>query len=361
MSPPPTQPIPYVRLTRPQVEALYRFPSNDAKGQRVGILGWGAKSGGIGFDVQAVEDSIRRAGLPVPRITVHGTNNAQNPSGELHMDATIVGTFAPGAEINVYLGYKDGGVIAGLIDQAIADGCSVTTCSFGNPLGPWEDHWSAEDHRAIDAALERAAQKGLTTCFASGDSGAEMIAYPAASPWALAVGGTFIPGDADPSQVTPYDQQVWWNWPTKPGPRPWWASGGGVTHFPVPSYQQSLNPESFPVNGQTYHGRATPDVAALAQGNQGDVGTSATSPLWASLIARINAALGRRVGFIHPKIYADGQSSGALHSIISGNNVPPPGLPGYHQLGYTAQPGWDACTGLGTPDGVKLLTLLRAS
>lgn len=356
----PTGPIPVVHLDRQQVEALYQFPKNDAAGQRVGIFGWGHEPNQIGVDVETVEATIRAEHLPVPRIRVHGNNNSKHPSPELKMDGTIVGTYAPGAEIIYYLGYKQAESIAALIDQAIADGCSVTTASFGSSIGPWQNDWSTDDIRTIDAALERAAKAGITTCFASGDSGAEEIAYPAASPWALAVGGTFIPGDANPATVTPADQHVWWNWPTGSNARrPWWSSGGGVTTLPVPSYQQALNPTSFPIDGKVHHGRATPDVAALAQSNRHEVGTSATSPLWAALIARINAKLNRRVGHIHAKLYASGLSSGALFSIDVGNDIPPESLSGYHHQGYVAQPGsWDPCTGLGTPNGVKLLELL---
>ena len=43
-----------------------------------------------------------------------------------------------------------------------------------------------------------------------------------------------------------------------------------------------------------------------------------------------------------------GALKGALRDVVSGNNG-----------AYSAQPGWDACTGLGCPDGAKLLAALR--
>ena len=73
-------------------------------------------------------------------------------------------------------------------------------------------------------------------------------------------------------------------------------------------------------------------------------GTSAVAPLWAALIARINAQLGRNAGFINPKLYAHG----VLRDITQGNNG-----------AYKAGPGWDACTGLGSPDGAKVLAALQ--
>jgi kumamolisin len=72
-------------------------------------------------------------------------------------------------------------------------------------------------------------------------------------------------------------------------------------------------------------------------------GTSAVAPLWAGLVARINANAGKNVGFINPQLYA---TPSALRDITSGNNG-----------AYAAGPGWDACTGLGSPDGPRLESL----
>jgi kumamolisin len=77
-------------------------------------------------------------------------------------------------------------------------------------------------------------------------------------------------------------------------------------------------------------------------------GTSAVAPLWATLIALINQQLGHPLGYLNPMLYS-GQiaNSGALYDIISGNNG-----------AYQARQGWDPCTGLGTPDGAKLMQVL---
>ncbi len=77
-------------------------------------------------------------------------------------------------------------------------------------------------------------------------------------------------------------------------------------------------------------------------------GTSAVAPLWAGLIALLNQSLGRPVGFLHPFLYSAAARPG-LHDITSGTNG-----------AYSAGPGWDACTGLGSPDGVALLAALKA-
>jgi len=83
-------------------------------------------------------------------------------------------------------------------------------------------------------------------------------------------------------------------------------------------------------------------------------GTSAVAPLWAGLIACINQRLASQgknpVGFINPFLY---NAPKLLHDIVEGDNDIDGTL---HK--YTAQTGWDACTGLGSPDGTRLMQAL---
>jgi kumamolisin len=115
-----------------------------------------------------------------------------------------------------------------------------------------------------------------------------------------------------------------------------------------------------------------PDVAADAAGGTGYFvvaggkagvvgGTSAATPLWASLIARLNAArgAGKDVGYLTPVLYqstpqTNGQPLGsvACNDITSGNNDTAA------DGGYSAGPGYDATTGWGSPNGAKLLQLI---
>jgi kumamolisin len=135
------------------------------------------------------------------------------------------------------------------------------------------------------------------------------------------------------------------------------AGGGGISAlFPVPAYQQGVElPPS--ANAGVGPGRGVPDVAGNADPQSGYQvlvdgkslvigGTSAVAPLWAGLIARLNADLGRPVGFINPQLYAH---AAACRDIVSGNNG-----------AYEAGPGWDACTGLGSPNGTALLAALKS-
>ena len=97
--------------------------------------------------------------------------------------------------------------------------------------------------------------------------------------------------------------------------------------------------------------RGVPDVAGDADPATGyDVrvdgtdtvigGTSAVAPLWAALIARINGIKGKPAGFLNPQLYA---SPGAMRDVTQGDNGD-----------FDAVAGWDACTGLGSPNGKSL-------
>jgi len=109
-----------------------------------------------------------------------------------------------------------------------------------------------------------------------------------------------------------------------------------------------------------FAGRGVPDVAGDADPETGyNVivdgqstvigGTSAVAPLWAGLVALINQSVGKNAGYINPLLYTASVES-ALHDITAGSNG-----------AYSAGPGWDPCTGLGSPDGAKLLKALQSA
>ena len=108
-------------------------------------------------------------------------------------------------------------------------------------------------------------------------------------------------------------------------------------------------------------GRGVPDVSAVADPQTGyrvrvdgkDLvigGTSAVAPLWAALIARLAQSTGKRFGLVQPTLYDStraGQVAAGFRDITSGDNG-----------AYAAAAGWDACTGLGVPEGARLLSAL---
>ena len=233
--------------------------------------------------------------------------------------------------------------------------------------GAAEAEWTAQAIDSMNEAFQAAAALGITIYCAAGDNGSNdgvatnghppdrraHVDFPASSPFVVACGGTFVR-----ATDTMIHQEVVWNDGTNGG-----ATGGGVSdHFAVPDYQTGVKiPKS--VNPNHRVGRGVPDIAGNASPRSGYLvrvdgqefpigGTSAVSPLWAGLTARLNQALGKPVGFFHPLLYQLG-GKGVLHDITSGNNdITSTG-------GYPASPGWDACTGWGSPDGTKLLQALK--
>jgi kumamolisin len=197
----------------------------------------------------------------------------------------------------------------------------------------------------------------VTICAASGDNGSSdgvadnqvHVDFPASSPHVLACGGTALTGSG-----RAISKETVWN--DLPGGG---ATGGGVSSvFAPPLWQANVNVPPLPSGTK---GRGVPDVAGDADPNTGfqvrvdglDTvigGTSVVAPLWAGLVALIDQQLKMTVGFLDPLLYQNGglQNVGALHDIVTGSNG-----------AYSANPGWDACTGLGTPDGARLLMALQ--
>jgi kumamolisin len=237
---------------------------------------------------------------------------------------------------------------------------SVLSISWGQA----EQYWDGQTIAAIDEALRLAALRGITVCCSSGDRGVfeagthpYTIPFPASSPHVLACGGTELEALARGRT-----RETVWNESRTVG----LTSGGGISRaFDLPPFQQLCDvPARY---GTTRSGRGTPDVAANASSLTGYLiladgtamsmgGTSAAAPLWAGLIACINEALGRRTGYLTPLLYTyAAQRRGALRDVRVGNNQ----MSG--RRGYKARPGWDPCTGLGSPHGVTLLHWLRTA
>jgi kumamolisin len=268
------------------------------------------------------------------------------------LDIEVAGAVAPGAQIAVYFCKNTDAGFLQAITTAIHDAVrnpSVVSISWGGP----ESSWTAQALTSYDQALQAAGTLGVTVCVAAGDNGSSdgvndglaHVDFPASSPNVLGCGGTRLIGSG-----TTITSETVWNDGAQGG-----ATGGGISDFfPPPAWQASANlPPS--VNPGAKPGRGVPDVAGNADpltGYQVRVdgqntvvgGTSAVAPLWAGLIALLNQSLGKPVGFLNSWLYSTGVSTpGALHDITTGNNG-----------AYQARVGWDACTGLGSSDGVKL-------
>jgi kumamolisin len=338
-------------FTPVQVADAYAFPSGaTGKGQTVGIIELGG-----GFDTADLSTYFAGLKLTAPNVTavsVDGGQNSpgtdQNSDGEVMLDIEVVGAVAPDVKIAVYFAPNTDQGFIDAVSQAVHDTThkpSVVSVSWGES----EDAWSAQARTQMEQILTEAAGLGVTVTVASGDNGSgdavndgqQHVDFPASAPHALACGGTSLHASGSTIQ----SETVW----NDPGGG---ATGGGISRqFPVPSYQANAK---LPVNVDSQSaGRGVPDVCADADPETGYRirvdgvdqtigGTSAVAPLWAGLIACLDEQLGTPLGFVQPLLYPL-LGSGSFHDIRSGNNG-----------SYAAGPGWDACTGLGSPDGTAL-------
>jgi len=286
-------------------------------------------------------------------VTNSPTGDADGPDGEVMLDIGVAGSIAPEARIAVYFSPNTDAGFLDAITTAIHDTTnnpSVISISWGGP----ESTWTAQSMTAMDEAFQAAATMGITVCIASGDSGssdgvtdnANHVDFPASSPHVLACGGTSLV--ASSSGIS---SETVWNDGANAG-----ATGGGVSSFfALPAWQEGLSALTTAGSKVALTMRGVPDVAGDADPETGyDVrvdgtdtvfgGTSAVAPLWAALIARINSSTARAAGFINPTLYRNPED---LRDITEGNNG-----------AFAAQAGWDACTGLGSPNGVPLAGLL---
>jgi kumamolisin len=353
---------PSTSYTPPQIAALYQFPPNaSAGGQTIGIieLGGGYKTA----DLTAYFKSISQKVPNVSAVLVDGgknaPTNANSADGEVMLDIEVAAAVAPGAKIVVYFTPNTDQGFIDAIGAAIHDtknNPSVISISWGAA----ESAWTSQSMTALDAACQSAAALGITITVAAGDNGStdgvtdgqNHVDFPASSPHVLACGGTTLQGSG--SNIS--SEVVWNELANNEG-----ATGGGVSNvFPLPSWQSSAG---VPKPTNSAGGRGVPDVSGDADPVTGYTirvdgktmvigGTSAVAPLWAGLIAVANAQNGKSAGFIQPAIYA-AKGKAAFNDITSGTNYT--GTP----VGFKAGPGWDPCTGLGSPIGTKLIAVVN--
>ena len=350
-----------VPLTAPQVASFYQFPAGtDGTGQTIAIIELGG--GYAQSDLSTYFAGLR---LAVPSVTAVGVDGSANTpgqaaDGEVELDIQVVGGVAPGAAQVVYFGPNtDQGFIDAISDAVHA---APTPIAVSISWGMSEDQWSLQSRTAMDSVFVDAAALGVTVTVAAGDNGASddpsgqtsvHCDFPASSPNALACGGTRLVGSTTSYAIS--SEVVWNELSSNEG-----AGGGGVSDaFPLPAYQQSAGVPASASGGGS--GRGVPDVAGNADpvtgylvvvdGKQQPIGgTSAVAPLWAGLVARLAQATGKRFGLFQPLLYngvTAGVAAPGFNDIVSGSNG-----------AYSAGPGWDACTGLGSPNGTALLARL---
>jgi kumamolisin len=343
-------------FTPTQVASLYAFPQSSGAGQSVALIELGG-----GFRPADLDTYFKNLSVSSPSVIAVSVDHAQNsptgdsngPDGEVMLDIEVVGAIVPQAKIAVYFAPNTDAGFLDAITTAIHDTTnkpSVISISWGGP----ESSWTSQAMTAMDDAFQAAATLGITVCVASGDNGssdgvadgADHVDFPSSSSFALACGGTSL--KATPGSIS---GEVVWNDGANGG-----ASGGGVSaFFATPAWQSALSVTSTNGGRSPLTKRGVPDVAGNADPETGYQvrvdgsnlvigGTSAVAPLWAALIARLNQLSGKSAGLISPQIY---QTPKSFRDITSGNNGD-----------FAAASGWDACSGLGSPDGAALRSII---
>ncbi|MDB5070293.1 MAG: hypothetical protein JWM87_1404 [Candidatus Eremiobacteraeota bacterium] len=348
-------------FTPQQVADLYDFPESDGADETIAIIELGGA-----FDQDDLNAYFTAVGLPrrEPVIPVyvagaqpHRYGANADDDAEVMLDIEVAGAIAPEARLVVYFAHNTDRGFYEAFSHAVYDRehqPSVVSISWGS----YEESYTEQTRHAFDELAATAALLGITVLAASGDDGASdqtpgagferkrHVDFPAAVPHIVACGGTSV--HAREGRIV--SETVWSNGADG-------ASGGGVsTTFGVPAWQNGCSAGAHPLTG-----RGVPDVAGDGDPNTGYKtfhngaheelgGTSAVAPLWAGLILRINARLRTRCGFITPLLYGAARQA-EFRDVVHGDNH-------CHGVdGYLAKPGWDACTGLGSPNGPALLRL----
>lgn len=323
-------------LTPLQVANAYNFPKpgTTLNTKVVAIIELGG-----GFNPTNIINYCKAMGVLSPRLYWHsvsgGTNTPDGPDGddgEVSLDIDIVAAVAPGVKILVVMapnttnGFID--AIAGMSTYFLKpDAVSV---SWGSPEFDWDDG----ARQAMDNAIQACMNQGINVFVAAGDDGstdgtdANTVDYPSSSPYSIACGGTKLILNAD---GTRHSEVVWNELKSGEG-----ATGGGVS--------------------DAYKGRSVPDIAGNADPNSGYIvdidgtqmsigGTSAVAPLMAGLNVLLASNLTKPIGNLLTVVV---QNPTICFDVVSGNNG-----------GFKASVGRDSCTGLGVPDGTKLLSVLQ--
>ncbi len=395
-------------LTPQTLWSVYDMPgANVGQGQSVAVMGSGDSSTTV-KDLALFEQEMKLPQVPVKVTDIPRDGDFSDTGGnvEWELDTQASTGMAPGVkQVHLYFAQHliDPDVEADFVKWADdKSGPKQANASFGEcettPANATLESTiptqfnNNQDQNALygtgapnalepvaDQTLRQAVLEGRTLFAATGDTGSScpvlvlgpeagagngvanqgvpIVNYPAASPYAVAVGGTVLYPDSDNTRGLEY---------------PWPYTGGGQSFFiPAPSYQSGVSNIDRPclsdVNGNPNTGAVTcrgiPDVADESGdiatssydiysdelgGASGEGGTSLSSPLMVGMWARVQAAARGGTGFANPLIYAVGknatQDAADFNDYAVGTNG-----------AYQAMPGWDYVSGWGTPNLTPLM------
>jgi hypothetical protein len=330
---------------------------------QVSLSGAGQSVGLVEFDGFYAKDIAgyqRLAGVPKVRlkqVLLDGFKGTPGPNNvEVALDIEVAMAMAPGlSQVIVYQAGPNGNWYDMLNAMATDNQAKQLSCSWYSP--------GAGPDPVADQIFQQMAAQGQSFLNASGDYDAYsgFADFPGATPYITQVGGTTLTMTGNGGA---YASENAWNWNNGIG-----TGGGFSTNYPIPSWQSSAN---VGANDRSALFRNLPDVALTADnvfvvannGQQLSVGgTSCAAPLWAGFIALVNqqrlAAGKSSVGFLNPAVYALGANPAyplAFHDITIGNNTN-----ATSPTDFFAVPGYDLCTGWGTPAGQELITALAGT
>jgi subtilase family serine protease len=289
-------------------------------------------------------------------------------------------------------------VVKNHLADVISQSFGSSELAFGSPQSLLNLRFAFQDAQAA----------GVTVLASSGDDGTSNLGktpvpgfvagtsfietptvnWPASDPLVTGVGGTYLCTDPNATVNQPRTNfalpnvaaKCRSNGPFNPGGKyaevAWTFSGGGFSSIFGAQPWQTTPAGSYPIG----NARGVPDVALQASSATGALiylslggdgsssnvsdstpgwyvigGTSLACPQWAGLVAIADQLNGKPLGFINPALYKIGADptryANDFFDIATGNtNQEDPAVPGYPSV-----TGWDAVTGLGTPNAAKLV------
>jgi uncharacterized protein (TIGR03437 family) len=356
----------------------------DGTGQKIVVVGQSAINS---LDIQGFRSRYNLPSLSLQVMPYGSDPGTTGDMDEADLDLEWAGAVAQNATLIYVYGTSAGGAATYAIDNNLAP---VISESFGN--------CEAQTAVILSSYSRSEAQKantlGITWLAAAGDTGAAAcdygasiatqglaVSFPASIPEVTAVGGTeFNEGGGtywstsngpNGGSAVSYIPEKAWNDTATQGSLA--ATGGGVSSFyPKPAWQTGLTPS----DGY----RDLPDISLDAADHDpynvmtggklvGYGGTSISTPVFAGIVALLNQYVVAKgiqskpgVGNINPALYHLATSApNAFHDVTVGNNMVPckPGTlncTAAEQFGYSAGPGYDLATGLGSVDAYNLVT-----
>jgi xanthomonalisin len=323
-------------------------------GQTVGLLEF---DGYYGVDITNYATQSGLSSVALTNVLVDGFSGTPGAGVddvfEVTLDIEMAASMAPGlSRIMVYE--------TGAYGQGDA---TLNTMAADNVAAQLSSSWWFSYNPTTAQIFQEFATQGQSFFIASMDddaynaSNGAPVYPPLDYPYTVVVGGTTLTTSGGA-----WSSETVWNFNDGTG------SGGGISStYSIPPWQAPIN---MSANGGSTVWRNIPDVACVASGfyvvyndgatTTGGWGTSFATPLWAGFAALANQQAASnglsRIGFLNPLIYEIGQSSyysAAFHDIITGNNTN-----SVSPAEFYAQPGYDLCTGWGTPNGTNLINLL---